>query len=480
MKTKPRLPDASSLPQRVEETVFRHTMLAGVDAVVLALSGGKDSVCLFHVLRELLPEHGVHFCAAHVNHNLRGEEALRDELFCAELCRAYGVEYRSFSCDVSSFAKEASLSLEDAARKLRYSLLLDYAKERGALLATAHTANDQAETVLMRLVRGSGLGGASGIAPVRADGVIRPLLDVTSGEVLAFLAERGFSFVTDCTNGDTRFARNFYRFEILPLLERQNPALVSSLCRFAISAREEHAAFLVLAKEKLASLGLYPITARMPKAPIFALSSATEQRALLHVLFSEMLAAAGGGALTESAFSRLLDHLRGEGRVGSALEVGGGFCFLIEQESLAVVCAQEPACEKTVLNCAEVRFGTAVFSLKKAETAGEIPKIHKMHTSACVSCDKIVGNLCVRAVQTGDTVTVNGNTRRIKDVFTMRKIPQGLRKAYPVVCDDAGNVWLPGELACDRVRSDASDRAVCLSLVEGELFDELLKRRQHE
>ncbi len=480
MRTKRRLPEADSLFCRVEETVAHHAMLEGASAVVLALSGGKDSVCLFHLLRELLPSRGVRFFAAHVNHGLRGGEAERDEQFCRELCRAYGVEYAVFFCDVPSYARERSLCAEDAARELRYSALLQFAKEKGALLVTAHTANDQAETVFMRLSRGSGLAGASGIEPVRADGVIRPLLDVTSEEVLAFLANGRFSFVTDSSNSDTRFLRNFYRSEIIPRLEEKNPALVSSLCRFARISREEHAAFLNLAREKLQSLGLFPVTVRVKKAPILALFEKRENRPILHLLFSEMLLSAGGGILCEDAFFRLLDSLRKEGRVGASVEVGGGYCFLIECDSVAVLCERGTFVTECALSLGETVFGTETFRLETCERAAEVPKIHKMHTSVYLSCDKIVGSVRVRNRQTGDTYTVQGKRRFVKDIFSMRAVPQGMRRTYPLVCDDAGILWIPGELCDDRVRAETGERAFCLSLVAGTLYEELLKRRHHE
>lgn len=455
-------------------------MLRGVKAVVLALSGGKDSVCLFHLLREVLASRGVRFLCAHVNHGLRARRSERDERFCRELCRANGVEFFAFSCDVKRFAKEHSRSLEDAARQLRYQVLLDFAREQNAVLATAHTASDQAETLLMRLVRGVGLSGASGIEPVRADGVIRPLLAFTSEDVQTVLKTRGFSHVTDHTNRDTRFARNFYRHRVIPLLKRQNPLLDQSLSRFARNAGEEHRAFLTLAQEKLASLSLYPIGSRMKKEPIVSLALERERRAVLYYLFSEMLSVSGGGTLSDSAFSRLLSYLQTGGIVGAKLEVGGGFSFLVEQDSLAVVSETNAALQAQALSVGETKFGSAVVSLEGGVFAKEVLKIHKMHTSAYLSCDKIVGDLCVRTRRAGDTYTVCGKERLVKDLFSSRLIPFGMRETYPLVCDARGIVWIPGELAADRVRAETGARAVCISLCGGELYDELLKRRHHE
>jgi tRNA(Ile)-lysidine synthase len=220
--------------------------------MVVAVSGGPDSVAL---LRALLaweaPEAPRRLVAAHLNHQLRGEESDADEAFVEALCSELRpgkdrvLQWRGARVDVAARARAEGDNLESLARRLRYEWLARVAQDEGlAWVATGHTADDQAETVLHRLLRGTGLAGLRGIAARRelAPGVtlIRPLLSVTRPEVLAFLRTEGQAFRLDSSNADLRLTRNRIRHELLPLLQRDfNPGIVDVLCRLAEAARED-------------------------------------------------------------------------------------------------------------------------------------------------------------------------------------------------------------------------------------------------
>ncbi|HSP68791.1 MAG TPA: tRNA lysidine(34) synthetase TilS [Bryobacteraceae bacterium] len=232
-RTSPRwMVDDSSLLEQVAATISRYNMLAPGARVIVAVSGGPDSVCLLHVLRELrIPVAGV----AHVNHKLRGEASEADQRFVADLARDLGLEFYSADrvCDGGN--------LEQTARRTRreffHSLIAD---GRGDCVALGHTRDDQAETVLFRMLRGSGLAGLAGILPVTAEGLVRPLLGVTRSEVEAFLRQRGIGWREDASNRDPRFARNRIRHDLLPGLQRDwNPRLDEALAHLADLAYEE-------------------------------------------------------------------------------------------------------------------------------------------------------------------------------------------------------------------------------------------------
>ena len=208
------------------ETFLRaHHMLPAGSRVLCALSGGADSVCLLAILYELREKLNFTLCAAHYNHDLRGEESRRDEDFVRELVKTRfpGVELSVGSGDVAARAALDGTGLEETARTMRYAFLRETAQKQGAdRIATAHTADDNAETVLLHLARGTGLQGLAGIPPVR-DNIIRPLLTATRREVEDFLSAKGLPHVEDSSNRDEAFSRNRVRRQVVPVLEALYP-----------------------------------------------------------------------------------------------------------------------------------------------------------------------------------------------------------------------------------------------------------------
>lgn len=197
--------------------------------VLCALSGGADSMALLSLLEELAGELALRVTAAHYNHRLRGEESLRDAAFAADWCKSRGIPLRLGEGDVAGEARRRRQGVEETARAMRYAFLEETANILGAdYIATAHNADDNAETVLLHLLRGSGLDGLCGIPPRRGR-LIRPLLAVTREEIEAYLQARGIPHVEDASNADPRFARNRLRREVLPVLRDLNPAFVPRL-----------------------------------------------------------------------------------------------------------------------------------------------------------------------------------------------------------------------------------------------------------
>jgi tRNA(Ile)-lysidine synthase len=264
----PNWTENSNLLQQVAATISRHNMLAPGGRVAVAVSGGPDSVCLLHVLRELkIQVVGI----AHVNHKLRGEDSEADQRFVGAMAREMELPFHS------TVALCGEGNLEQTARRARRAFFQDLiGRGLADRIALGHTRDDQAETVLFRILRGSGLAGLAGILPVTAEGVIRPLLDVTRGQVQAFLRERGIPWREDSSNQETRFARNRIRHELLPSLKGDwNPRLVEGLSHMADLAYEEErwwaGAIAGLAKDLLrVSTGAVEIStrelARLPRA----------------------------------------------------------------------------------------------------------------------------------------------------------------------------------------------------------------------
>jgi len=230
-----------SLAARVRRTIRKHA-LARVDArVLVALSGGADSVALTHLLIELQSTGDLAVAGlAHFNHRLRGADADADEAFCHAMAASLGLPIEVGRADVRQAAREAGRSIEDAARELRYAFLEAAADRlRADAIAVAHSLDDQAETFLLRLVRGSGSRGLAAILP-RAGRVIRPLLEIARADLRSYVVERGLTFREDPTNRDVSIPRNRVRHELITYLEREfNPGINRVLAREAALARDD-------------------------------------------------------------------------------------------------------------------------------------------------------------------------------------------------------------------------------------------------
>jgi len=230
----------SSLSQRVKEALERRRLAAPGDRLGVAVSGGADSVALVRLLHSLQDELGIRLAVLHFQHGLRGEESAGDERFTAELAGGLGLEFLREEADVAAWAKSHRVNLEDAGRQLRTGFFERMVRDaRVTRVATAHTADDQAETLLAHLLRGTGLAGLAGIYPA-AGQVVRPLLEVRRAELRAWLTGIGQPWREDSTNADTARLRARLRRGLLPLLEREfQPQIVGQLCGLAELAREE-------------------------------------------------------------------------------------------------------------------------------------------------------------------------------------------------------------------------------------------------
>lgn len=224
------------MEEKVLATIRKYQMIQKGDNVIVALSGGADSVALFHFLYRQQEQLGISLKAAHFEHGLRGEESLRDAKFVEELCGAYRIELFTGQGDMSGRERPAGMGTEAFARELRYAFLVALSKEQDALVATAHTLNDDAETVLFHAIRGAGPRGLAGIVPFRGP-IIRPLIDVTRKEIEDYCSAWGFVYMEDSTNRDMGFSRNRLRHRVMPELELAHPSAVRSLHRIATDMR---------------------------------------------------------------------------------------------------------------------------------------------------------------------------------------------------------------------------------------------------
>jgi tRNA(Ile)-lysidine synthase len=225
--------------EKVRKTLSTYTMLSPGDRVLVAVSGGPDSICLLNALQTLANQLNITLHIAHLDHMFRGEESAEESRFVASLAEKLGIPATLEKIDVPAFCRERGLSSQEGAREARYGFLRRVAASTGCTrIATGHTADDQAETFLMRLLRGAGTSGLSAIPPMR-ENIVRPLITVTREEVIEYLRSNDLDYKTDSSNAKPVYTRNRVRVEILPVLKRFNPRIVETLASEAALLREE-------------------------------------------------------------------------------------------------------------------------------------------------------------------------------------------------------------------------------------------------
>ena len=422
--------------------------------VLVALSGGADSMALLNVLLNW-PKEGLKVSAVHVHHGLRGEFADRDEQFVRDYCAKHHVPLQVFHEDVAALARENGFSLEEAGRHIRYQRFEEVRKRIGAhTIVTAHTATDRAETVLMRIIRGTGVDGLYGIAE-RREYTVRPLLACTREEVEAFCAECGIPYVTDETNEDITFTRNRIRYQVMPLLRELNPAVDEALLRLANHAGEDTSLLFLMARKQLEQGAVpygYAVSAFLDVLPpvrrrmILALMRAVNVPSIeeTHILAAEK-------AL-----------LNGKGDV----RLPGGFAFSVSQGVAAVrFTSNDHFPLPIVCGSPIVRFGDWTIEYHGYRQTGDQINVHNLFSNDMLDRAKIQGSLYLRCRREGDLIHPAGRGvgKTIKKLMNEYRIPAYLRDTYPLLCDDLGVVMVPGYAVDERVRitDTTKDYLVC-------------------
>ena len=218
---------------RVRSTINKYNLLQKGDKIVLGLSGGPDSVCLLHILKQLEEEYDISIYAAHLNHQIRGIEAQKDVMYISQLCDSLGVKFFVKSINVPEYCKKNGLSIEEGARKLRYEMFYEIKqKTKSNKIAIGHNLNDQAETILMRMMRGTGLQGLKGIEYKRDETIIRPILDIERSSIEAYCEEYNLNPRIDSTNLENIYTRNKIRLDLIPYMQENfNTNVIESICR---------------------------------------------------------------------------------------------------------------------------------------------------------------------------------------------------------------------------------------------------------
>jgi tRNA(Ile)-lysidine synthase len=445
---------------KLKKTVQKYRMLSPGDRVLVAVSGGPDSVCLLAALHALSGELGLSLHVAHLDHMFRGRESADEALFVANLAERLGLPSTIESVDVAALCQERGLSVQAGAREARYAFLSRAAEKIGASrIATGHTATDQAETVLLRLLRGAGSAGLAGIPPIRGP-FIRPLIETTREQVLEHLAQSGFAFVTDPSNTKPLYTRNRIRLELLPVLRQFNPRIVEALAAEAALLKDESEA-LELTVESAAQ----KVTEKqgdgfvVQREAFLALHPAIKRR-LLRRLANAI--AHGPSGLSSVQVDEALQFMSAAStgrtmRLPAELAIERTYeRFLIGPSTAAApfTCQLMVPGRTAIPEC-----GIMVEALLCSDR--EEPPDTNYCWQALFDYDKIGFPLQVRNRRPGDRfhpAGLGGKSKKLQDLLVDAKVPRQRRDTVPLLCSGTEILWVIGMRTDQRFLAQANTK----------------------
>lgn len=466
---------------RVIHSIHQHRMFQAGDAVLAGVSGGPDSAALIHILHRLASRFSIRLGIGHLHHGLRGEDADEDARFVEKLARTLNLPFHSENQDVEAYRRRHRLSPEDAARRVRYDFFERIRREHGYdRVALGHHADDNAELVLMNLLRGSGKTGLSGIPPVREDRFVRPLIGLTRAEILDYLESEGISCRTDASNTDIRYLRNRIRRELIPLLQRDyQPEISDNLNRLADILRSEEEWIegiivhlfdrcLLHAARDEAILSA-PALQDLPTAP---------RRRIIRMGIERVK-----GDLRRITFTHVEDicHILNRRHEGRKLDLPDRIRVAATGETLRISKEKQPLRRKSPQS-ERVEFdrdipGPGTYEIPKIGSRLRLSLISRnIHANfrksgqytAFFDMDKTGFPLHVRNIRPGDRFTPLGmtGTRKLAEFFIDQKIPQEERIRCPLLLCQEKIIWVVGHRMDDSVKvSPDTERVLTAELL---------------
>ncbi|MEW5844318.1 MAG: tRNA lysidine(34) synthetase TilS [Bacteroidota bacterium] len=442
--------------QKVLKFVDQYKLIDPGDKILVAFSGGPDSVLALNFLKKYWRKFKIELVAVHFNHGLRGEESDADEKFAVEFCDENGIALQVVSLDVKTFAKKNKLSIEEAARKLRYENLESIAKKLNCnKIVTAHNQSDNTETVLMNLFSGTGLSGLSGI-PIRRGKIIRPLLCVTKQEILESLQHDGNQFRIDSSNFSDDFKRNFVRNRILPLVrEKINPSIDEALFRSARNVENSS-----LLSEKLLDL------------PTRKYVTAKNEIVKIKTSLSELFGGKFPGEILKSTLQKYFKHEFGYDdfeKINSLIGKQKGRKVHLAKDLLAFREEDEIRIERTKESSnRELKIEIGAHVTIGSKTIGvELEKNKNVKwgddkKTEFISGDNLENSFEIRAWKEGDRFKPIGmkGFKKVSDFLTDEKVPTSERKKQLVLLNRNQIVWVVGLRIDDRFKLNSKTKKV--------------------
>jgi len=438
---------------KVKKIIERYNMFSPGDRVLVGVSGGPDSVCLLHILNRCRKDMALSLHVVHINHGIRKRESKREEKFVSHLAGRMGLPITVKSLDVPSYARRKKLTVEEAARDMRYSAFEQLAGKLNAKkIALGHTASDQVETVLMHLLRGSGPQGLSGIPPVRKLGstaVVRPLIEVNREEILNYLKKNKLTFCLDSSNRKTEYFRNKIRLKLLPLLRKNyNENIDGALLRLSEILKEENAYWERVVERVLGKVVSWEAEKILIDFKRFLRYNVIVQRRVLYRLFGGIV------SLSQIEAIRSLAQKSSQGK-----RIYLGKRFSVRKEGNFLIFSSSPERRfkkfnyplrvpgKNEIEGLDLTLNTRIVDFRPVSDKGA--------NTAYFDVDKInFKKLLLRNRREGDRFRPFGlrGTKKLSDFFIDRKIPRRLRDRVPLLVEGEDILWVVGIRRADKAR----------------------------
>lgn len=426
---------------KVLKTVEKYNMLSKGDRVLIGVSGGADSIALLEFFVSVKEKYDLDICVAHIEHGIRGEDSVNDAEFVENYCKKLGVNFYLKTIDAPNLAKKAKMGVEEYSRMARYDFFNTIECDK---IATAHNLTDNIETLLFRLARGTGLKGACSIPAVRGK-IIRPFIEVSSSEIRKWCNDNNIPYRVDCTNSDSAYSRNLIRLEILPLFEKLNANYQDNIDDFISDVNEDYAFIDDYVKS------IYPKIVKdneidLPK--LNELDLPIKKRILI-MFFNE-----NGYSLNRIHLQSVIDITLKSGK------------SQIKENVFAISAKGKIRLAKFNDLNKKDKFVTKILN---------IDEFKDKNIDFYCDCDKIIGNITIRARQAGDRIKPAGRnvSKTLKKLFNESAYPIEKRDKNIVVCDDFGIVGVIGLCADERVKVDCNTaKILTIKLPSEDLFNE--------
>lgn len=426
---------------KVLKTVKKYNMLSKGDRVLIGVSGGADSIALLEFFVSVKEKYDLDICVAHIEHGIRGEDSVNDAEFVKNYCKKLGVNFYLKTIDAPNLAKKAKMGVEEYSRMARYDFFNTIECDK---IATAHNLTDNIETLLFRLARGTGLKGACSIPAVRGK-IIRPFIEVSSGEIRKWCNDNNIPYRVDCTNSDSAYSRNLIRLEILPLFEKLNANYQDNIENFISDVNEDYAFIDDYVKS------IYPKIVKNNEIDLTKLNELdlSIKKRILIMFFDE-----NGYSLNRIHLQSVIDITLKSGKTQI-------------KENVFAISAK-----------GKIRIAKFNDLNKKDEFVTKILNIDEFkdkNIDFYCDCDKIVGNIIIRSKQAGDRIKPAGRnvSKTLKKLLNESAYPIEKRDKKIVVCDDLGIVGVIGLCADERVKVDCNTaKILTIKLPSEDLFNE--------
>lgn len=463
-----------NIMEKFLETIKKNQLIEENEEIVVGVSGGPDSICLLHLLWRLREKWGLKIYVVHLDHQFRGMEAKKDAEYVEEICKKIGIDSFIFSYDVSKYSKEKGITFEEAGRELRYRLFDETLEKTGATkIAVAQNRNDQAETVLMRLMRGSGIEGLAAIDYKRDARIIRPILDITRKEIEEYCEKYQLKPRIDKTNLETIYTRNKVRLELIPYIEKNfNSRIIDTLWRSANLLRDDSDYLAKESEKKLKDITILEDKCiyKLDLKKFINLHISMKKR----VLRSSVEKVKGDLKDIGSNHIESIIKLADKKNVGLSVDLPGHIIVKLGYNSIDIKVKEvrknkiEDDNFEYKLNIGEVTPITSLNDSIEVEILQkwEIYVDKNTNHTIFVDYNKIIGGLTIRNRRNGDKFNPLGmkGTKKVKDYFIDKKVPKEIRDRIPMLCDEKGIIWIVGYRMSENYKVDEkTDKVIKLT-----------------